>query len=75
MHLVKVKLPTVYKRLMKGIAMETMSSSGLELSNLTKESFQSTIDKISLGVSSILSLTRQWKQVENHYGSFGKSID
>ncbi|XWS42488.1 hypothetical protein CRYUN_Cryun16bG0018200 [Craigia yunnanensis] len=55
--------------------METMSSSGLELSNLIRESFQSTIDKINHDASSILSLTLQLKLVENHYSSIGKSID
>ena len=55
--------------------METMSSSGLELSNLTRESFRSTIDKINRDASCILSLTLQLKQVENHYSSFGNSID
>ncbi|XVE62833.1 hypothetical protein DITRI_Ditri06bG0151800 [Diplodiscus trichospermus] len=52
-----------------------MSSSGLQLSNLTSERFQSTIDKINRDASSIISLTLQWKQVENHYTSIGNSID
>ncbi|XVE62835.1 hypothetical protein DITRI_Ditri06bG0152000 [Diplodiscus trichospermus] len=47
----------------------------LQISNLTREQFQSTIDKINRDASSIVSLTLQWKQVENHYTSIGNSID
>ena len=51
------------------ISMETMSSSGLELSNLTRESFQSIIDKFNCHASSILSLILQWKIIKVPLGS------
>ncbi|XVF31172.1 hypothetical protein REPUB_Repub16aG0123000 [Reevesia pubescens] len=55
--------------------METISSSRLELSNLTEENIRNTFDKVNCDASSILSLTLQLKHVENHYSYIGNSID